>query len=519
MKTIMKKIDKRIFFLVALVSFLSSCDFDLDKENPNSVIIENFYETKGDLVSAVNATYAVLQDRTLITREWWWLHDLRSDDMATGGGQLETPRYQILIGANDAANYVAKNVWLGWYAVIHRANVVIEKAGDVTMSNEALRDRLVGEAKFLRAMAYFDLVSMWGGVPLYDEYVKDLNASNPKATVDEVYISIISNLQDAIAGLSLNYSGEDIGRATNGAARALLARVYMQRGDYESAKIQLKAIIDSGQYYLVDDYVDNFLEETEYNSESVFEVGYMDSNGLNNGLNHDGLGRETTLHNQDISPITWGNLIPSESLLEEFESTDVAGDTKTDPRYKFSFYEVGDTIVSGPLKESDFNVASSSIRGGTPKKVGWRKHTIIYKYAPKYYSGLNERVIRYAEVLLMMAECQNETGESENDVLTTLNQLRDRVSVMMPHYPTTNYSTATKEDRFKAIVHEKRVELCGEEIRNRDILRWRQQGKLDLIGGDPISYFQPNKYELLPIPQDEINNNPNISSSDQNSGY
>ncbi len=518
----MKKIHIKVFLLLILTSLLVSCDFNLDKVNPNSVTIENFYQNEDDLTSAVNAVYAVLQDQRLVSREWFFVHDLRGDDMATGGGQLETPRYQLLIGTNDPANSVASDVWAGSYAVIHRANVVIEKAAGVTGIDETKRTRLVDEAKFLRGWAYFELVSLWGGVPLYTEYVKDLSGAEPRATVDEVYASIISNLQDAIAGLPDSYSGNDLGRATKGAAQMLLARVYMQKGDYASAKPFLKSIIDSKLYRLVDNYNDNFLEETEYNAESVFEVGFMDSNGAfswgyNNG---DGVGQETTVHNQEISPISWGNLIPSQKLLEEYESTDVAGNTKTDPRYKFSFYEVGDEIVTGPLTLASFNIASSSVRGGAAKKVGWRKHTILYKNAASYYpSGINERIMRYAEVLLMMAECQNETGDTEADVLATLNQLRDRASVNMPHYPTANYLTNTKDARFKAIVHEKRVELAGEEIRNRDILRWRQQGKLAILGGDPITYFSANKFELLPLPQTEIDNNVNIGTANQNPGY
>lgn len=518
----MKKIHIKVFLLLILTSSLVSCDFNLDKVNPNSVTIENFYQNEGDLTSAVNSVYAVLQDQRLVSREWFFVHDLRGDDMATGGGQLETPRYQLLIGTNDPANSVASDVWSGCYAVIHRANVVIEKAPGVASIDDAKRGQLVGEAKFLRGWAYFELVSLWGGVPLYTEYVKDLAGSKARATVDEVYASIISNLQDAIAGLPASYSGSDTGRATKGAAQALLARVYMQKGDYALAKPLLKSIIDSKQYKLVANYNDNFLEETEYNAESIFEVGFMDSNaafswGYNNG---DGLGQETTVHNQEISPISWGNLIPSQKLLEEYESTDVSGNTKTDPRYKFSFYEVGDEVASGPLTLASFNIASSSIRGGAAKKVGWRKHTILYKNVSSYYpSGNNERIIRYAEVLLMMAECQNETGDSEADVLATLNQLRDRASVSMPHYPTANYPTASKEARFKAIAHEKRVELAGEEIRNRDILRWRKQGKLAILGGDPITYFTANKYELLPLPQTEIDNNVNVGKANQNPGY
>jgi hypothetical protein len=119
----------------------------------------------------------------------------------------------------------------------------------------------------------------------------------------------------------------------------------------------------------------------------------------------------------------------------------------------------------------------------------------------------------------MMAECQNETGDSESDVLSTLNQIRDRASVAMPHYPTANYPTGTKDQRFRAIAHEKRVELAGEEIRNRDILRWRQQNKLSILGGDPIAYFTANKYELLPLPQSEIDNNEKIGKDKQNPGY
>ena len=518
----MKKTSIQIIFLAGFILLMNSCDSKLDKENPNGIVLENYFKTTQDITNAVNGIYAVLQDQTLVSREWFFVHDLRGDDMATGGPQLETPRFQLLIGTNDPANSLTTSVWTGWYAVIHRANVVIGKAAGATIADETLRTQLVGEAKFLRGWAYFELVSLYGAVPLYTEYVSEISGNKAKSTVADVYTNIIADLTAAIAGLPESYSGADIGRSTKYAAMHMLARVYMQQGDYANAKPLLQSIIASGLYKLVDNYNDNFLEETEYNAESIFEVGFMDSNanfswGYNNG---DGLGAETTVHNQEISPISWGNLIPSQNLLEEFESTDVVGNIKTDPRYKFSFYEVGDAIVTGPLTLSQFNIASSSVRGGVAKKVGWRKHTILYKNASSYYpSGVNERCMRYAEVLLMMAECQNETADPEATVLATLNQIRDRVSVNMPHYPTANYPTDTKDNRFKAIVHEKRVELAGEEIRNHDILRWRTQNKLAILGGDPISYFTANKYELLPIPQTEMDNNSKLKKSDQNPGY
>lgn len=506
----MKQITVKIMALIAVLVFISACDSELNKENPNSVLVQYYYSNTSELTSAVNATYAVLQDPQLVSREWFFVNDLRSDDMATGGGQLETPRYQLLIGTNDASNFVATQFWIGLYGVIHRANAIIEfgpKAVTNSTADEELRTRRISEAKFLRAWAYFELVSIWGKVPLYDVTVKTVNDSKPLATIDEVYTSVIGNLNDAIAALPVVQS--EIGRATKGAARALLARVYMQQGDYTNARAQLDAIINSpdNPYRLVDNYNDNFMEETEYNPESVFEVGFRDANG-NYGWGYnqgDVQGSETTVHNQEINPTTWGNLIPSPSLVREFE----AGD----PRYKFSFYEAGDKIASGVLTETNFNIASTTINGVT-KKIGWRKHTILYKNTQNYYpSGNNERVIRYAELLLMMAECVNETGGTQAEVLGYLNQVRARPSVNMPLYGTpamnSKYPVASKDDRFKAIVHEKRVELAGEEIRNRDILRWRKQGKLALIGGEPISYYTP-AFEFLPIPQQEVDNNPNI---------
>jgi hypothetical protein len=519
---IMKNIYKIIFLLV--LGSMGACDTKLDLVNPNGSTVDNYYKTEADLNNGLIAAYGTVQSVQLVAREWFFVNDLRSDDMATGGAQLEVPRYQLLIGHNDPANAVAEAFWNGWYGLIFKSSVVIDKSKGVTGPNV---ERIVGEAKFLRAWAYYELVCNFGDVPLYTNYVTSVNGAKARAKVADVYAFIVSDLTDAIAALPATYSGGDIGRAAKGAAQSMLARVYMQNNDYASAKTQLQAVIGSTLYSLTDNYNDNFMEETEYNKESVWEVGFMDNGGSNfgwggGGTNGDGLNGETTIHNQEFNPLTWGNMIPSRGLLEEFESTDVAGNTKTDPRYHYSFYQTGDTIVSGILSDRDFNIASSLVRSDPPKKVGWRKHTLLYKLNVPYYpSGNNERVIHYSEVLLMMAECLNETGTNDaigQTPVDYLNMVRNRKSVKMPTYPTANYPTGTKDERFKAIVHEKRVELAGEEIRNRDILRWRAQGKIPAIIPEPISYFT-DKYKLLPIPQSEVDRNPNIGQANQNPGY
>jgi hypothetical protein len=128
---------------------------------------------------------------------------------------------------------------------------------------------------------------------------------------------------------------------------------------------------------------------------------------------------------------------------------------------------------------------------------------------------MNMRLIRYADVLLLLAEAENELGNIPAAV-DYLNQVRSRPSVDMPPYPTAQYPVNSKAEVFRAVAHERRVELAGEQVRNFDILRWRKQNKL---AAEPISYFTANKYELLPIPQDEISNNAKLSQADQNPGY
>jgi len=148
----------------------------------------------------------------------------------------------------------------------------------------------------------------------------------------------------------------------------------------------------------------------------------------------------------------------------------------------------------------------------------------MYKTDPGGFNanvGINYRLWRYADVLLLLAECENEVGSPAN-AIDYLNQIRNRTSVSMPNYGTAamdaaGYPVTSKDQILKAIQHERFVELAGEEIRNIDILRWRANGKIK--GTDPINYFQPNKYEFLPIPQDEFNTNPNFTPASQNPGY
>ena len=504
--------------VLSLVLLLGCNNSSLDKVNPNQLTTSTYYQTAAQLVTGANSVYAIWQGIDMTAREWWFLQDLRSDDVATGGGQLEAPRYQILIGAQSPSNAVMFSVWNGLFRAIHRANIVIDKGATVT-DDPTLAKRAMAEAKFMRALSYFDLVTFWGGVPLYTSYVTDVEGYKPKSSADDVYKQIIADLLAAQTDLPATYTGADIGRATSGAAQMLLARVYVQQGngDYASAKAQLQKVISSGVYSLVDNYNDNFLEETGFNKEAVFQIGFSKIGGFNWNTDGDDAGaNENNARSQEYSPIGWRNLIPSNGLVAEFENT-AKGDAKTDPRLKYNFYFIGDKFNNDTQTLTDGQVqGNTSMFNGVTQKISWRKYTALYKNAETFYtSGINMNIMRYADALLLMAECENEAGNSAG-AIALLNQVRARKSVAMPPYPTTNFPVNTKAAVTQAIIHERRVELAGEETRNRDILRWRKQGKLTT---DPISYFQANKQELLPIPQQELNNNARLSASDQNPGY
>jgi len=510
-----------IFLLIVV-----ACEKRLNKKNPSYPDLANYFKNSEELLRGTNSVYSIYHAGQLVGREWFFVEDLRSDEFAAGGGQLEVPRAQILNGNTTPDNSVMSDVWRGWYTVIHRANTVIANGPQVT-DNTALRDRCIAEAKFFRGLAYFELVYKWGPVPLYLQPVTAANQFQPRVPENEVYDQIVKDLKDAAAVLPLSYGTEDRGRATKGAANAVLGRAYLQKGEYANAKAALLEVVNSNQYTINIPYSDNYLEETEFNPESIFEAVYFQN--IPNQFNWGGAAgpngddpsqSQGTVRNQEYSPIAWRNLIPSNKYLEEFETT-ARGAAKTDPRFKMSVYETGDVFNNGQSVLTDDNQnGNSSVVFGVTRKISWRKFMIIYKHpiADRMGAGNNQRIIRFAEVLLMLAECENELG-NDVEAVNYLNKIRDRQGVQMPHYPTVQFPTGTKAERTRAIMHEKTVELGGEEIRNRDILRWRKNGYLTT---DPIPYFRANRDELLPIPQAEIDNNPELGArgiSKQNKGY
>ena len=491
----------------------------LNTSDPNNLTTGTYYQTAAQLKQGVNSIYADIHQNNLVSREWYYVHDTRSDEVAPGGGQLEAARLQLINNTDDPTNPVMNSVWDGWYTAIFRANVVTDNAPNIT-DNVADAKESVGEAKFLRAWAYFDLVTMWGGVPLITTVVKSPNDFKPRASVDAVYAQIVQDLTDAAAILP-GKSSTDKGRATAAAANAMLGRVLMQKGDFTGAKAALLKIPTTGPdgYSLTARYLDNFELATEFNQESIFEIVFVDKGDNNYNWGGDSpTESQSTVRNQEYCPVAWRNLIPSNKYLNEFENT-ATGAAKTDPRYSYSVYQSGDVYNNGQsiLTDGDQN-GNSSVVNGVTKKISWRKFMIIYQESAAtagfHPGGNNQRIIRYSEILLDLAECDNELGDIAGAV-SYLNMVRDRQDVLMPHYPTPQFPVGSKTDVVKAIMHERMVELGDEELRNIDILRWRKEGYFTT---EPIANFKAGRDELLPIPQAEIDNNP-LLAGHQNPGY
>lgn len=485
----------------------------LDENNPTT---ESYFKTAVELQNGVNAVYSSLRSAQLVGREWFFTHDMRGGECASGGAQLESPRAELLNQPSPAnSNSVMSDVWTGCYRMINRANVVITKAPGVS-DNTALRDRVVGEAKFLRAWAYFELLSQWGEVPLYDQPVNTPTGYKGKSSEADLYTFIIQDLNDAVAALPESYGASDNGRATKGAANTLLGKVLMQKGDYAGAKAALLNVY--GKYSLVpflwnfdgDIKSDGGVTVTnghEFNAESIFEVAFVDrgDNNFNWGYNGEGATNPiSTVRNQEYGK-TWGNVIPSDRLLNEFENND--------PRFAFTFYEEGDAILTAPgavnnlggsvpsvLTAADINMQASN-RNGVVKKRFFRKYN-IYEYVNSGFhpGGINQRLYRYADVLLLLAECEAEVG-TPAQAAAYINEVRARPGVAMPAI-----TAADKNAAIRAVIHERAVELCGEEQANIDILRWRAKGYFPSIVTDP----KPGQVDKFPIPASELAANPAV---------
>ncbi|WP_420458590.1 RagB/SusD family nutrient uptake outer membrane protein [Neolewinella sp.] len=477
--------------LLAGVVLVASCNEVLDRTPQAEYTLENFFQTEEQAVQSVNAVYNQLRQWQTHVFAYIGMTDIVSDDADKGS----IPSDAQFLADIDNFTYTPTNVapatvWSGYYTGIFRANLAIQRIPDVPEMDEDLRTRLIAEARFLRAYYYFNLVRWFGDVPLILESFPE-NFEIPRTPRDEVYAQIESDLQAAAGILPASYSGVDVGRATSGAARAMLAKVALTRRDFQTAADLALQVINSGQYALLPSYSEIFTAAGENSSESIFEVQAAAFEIGGGGSQYNEVQGVRGTPN-----LGWGFNRPSDDLIAAFEPGD--------PRREATILYVGEVLPDG-----------SAIVEDNPNIEGERYNQKAF--VPDHPGGNgngpgNVRVLRYADLLLIAAEALNEIGQSEQ-ALEYLNQVRTRArgnaSGVLPDVTTTDQA-ALRE----AIYHERRVELALEQHRWFDLVRTGRAAE-EMLPLKPN--FTPGKNELFPIPQTEVDLSQ--GALEQNPGY
>jgi starch-binding outer membrane protein, SusD/RagB family len=506
---------KKIFALfILIIGMTTACDNNLDIVNPNQPTVEVYWQTSDHAVMGVNAVYSTLH-RGGISRWMPFYYIIRSDEGKSISPATPIVNNMDIFLITDYNFWGAVDVWRDNYVGVFRANQVIEFVPGIDM-DEALKARVIGEARFLRGMFYYHLVTLWGNVPLL------LSPSSPvdkpgNSSIAEVWAQVEADLTEAVNSLPASYTNpEDLGRATKGAAQALLAKAYMQQQKYDAALTPLEWLVDgdgSNIYDLMPVYRDNFLINTENNQESVFEWQFQ----LNPGENHD----DDTDPRSDAlnygnslaqffgpSGIGWSDGEANRWVIDEFlEETTVDG--QRDPRLEASFL-FDYTDEDGPAATMIYGQTFEQRYGVDNKRVWFRKfQNDHWKDFEGYNSPNNWRYIRYSDVLLMYAESLNATGNTA-DAYQYVDRVRERAG--LPSL--SDAKPGMSETEFlEQLKHERLLELSGEGHRWNDLARWGDLGS-EIADRDPgFNNFVVGKHELLPIPQLDIDFNPALEQN------
>lgn len=485
------KIFKKIFLLVLSIGFIGCEDYvDYEASENYTIVASDYFKTAADYEAALVGTYDVLQ---------WNIYSVMIGDMASknslcgGESATDSPGLQKI----DDMIHIANNdqltsTWKWLYEGVNRANYLVENKGNLDFTRKA---ELYGEVQFLRAYYYFELVKIFGDVPLFTQTrltASDSNTLTRTAKAD-VYAQIEKDLKEAITALPASKSTN--GRATSYAAHALLGKVYLYQDKFEDAATILEPLV--GLYTLPTNFQSIFLNSGENGPESVFEVQHSkNSNWWDWGFPQGSEGSFAIIHygirgyNGTVYASGWSFNVPTQDLYDAYD----AADTRR-------------AVAILDIKEWASSTGAAYSEGY--EHTGYFNH----KYIPRaglsgaqqeLNYGINYRAIRYADVLLMAAEANNrKASPNATKARNYLNQVRARAFGNSSRASSSTGTILTKE-----IWNERRLELAMEGHRFFDLVRTGEAAA-------KIPGFITGKHEIFPIPQTEID----ISGLTQNAGY
>ena len=458
---------KNILSIFILISFMSCSKEFTDLSPISERNTGSFYTSANDFEVALAGVYNTLLSQGIYNEAIWIMNDLRSDITFWDAGGLAAAIVRYDDFEETTIDYVGRDSWIAHYKGIGRANSVIGRIEDVEM-DASQKTRIVGEAKFLRSLLYYNLATTFGNVPLVlnEATSADDDKENVQVPIAQIYSQIAADLTEAESSLPSTAKG---GRATKGAAAALLGKVYLTQGDKTSAASALKRV--SG-YSLVDNYTDLWGVENEFNKESIFEVSYESGYGV------------------------LGNLYTS-AMNTELGATVTSGPRNFPTKSLISSYEAGDTRFEASIA----GIGSEAV-GFAADGAGW-----CIKYGTTNPSTDNDGpnnwvVLRYADVLLMLAEALGESTESYGYI----NQVRARAGLGA-------ISSSTTGTFAEKLLQERKVELAFEGHRWPDLKRFGVAASV--MSSDPRAIDIRGRLNLA-IPQREMDINPDFV---QNPGY
>lgn len=487
-------IKNKLVYILALLIF-SHCSGEFIELAPTSNANEqNFYKSEQDFVNAIYGAYSTLKMSGTYSDYIQLIGDLRSDNTEMGTtASVRFPFYELSEFVDQETSPIVENVWNNHYTGIRRVNTILDRIRESNV-NEQVKNRIVAESRFLRALFHFNLVRVFGDVPLVTSRILTVEDAYTftRTGANEVYTQIIADLIAAEEGLPVDI-GAQHGRATRGAAESLLGKVYLTIQDYENARTVLGKVINSNKYDLMENYADLWRPENKNNIESIFDVQFEKNVTASTGAPFTERYTPYLYPHLPFTTTGGGYNIPTEDLLEAFEQSDLRKEASLNE----SYINTDGSVVSGLEGRYNIKFYDMPVQGGG--------------------SGDNWPVLRYADVLLMYAEALNEISFDPNGLaFDLLNRIRERAGIpkKLFNHPDPRYAVNSHEEFRLAIEQERRVELAFEGHRWFDLVRTSRA--VEVLSPKVSAGVQPYQL-LLPIPLSQIQVNPeNIS---QNPGY
>lgn len=521
---------ENIIVVVFLILLFSSCNSELDLENPNSVSSSEYWNNGDEALAGIDAVYQGLITDGYYMRMTPAMTDSRGDDF-TGN----SPWAQL----NQSGKFTLKEtdgelstVWDAYYTVVYRANQVLEKVPEIDSINKDLQNRILGQAHFLRGLTYFHLKTNFQKVPLILTVPQSQDDYNTEtASEEDIWDQIVLDFKKANDLLPVDYSSVsgpdsgDKGRATKGAAMGFLGKTYLYRKEWQLAADNFDTLIngpDLNNYALMDDYRDNFDEDHKNNEESLFEVQFAKPDEVGGSeMQYAGDPSSSSMqvssigHTYAQAEFGYNDFLPTSWIYEEYKKEKTT-DGGLDPRllvtiasyepdeestmaYNTPWLDVHDEDAIYPRKYTHDGLGDDSESEGSTE-----------------LSGINYKLMRYSDVLLMYAEALNELGRT-GEAYPYIQEVRDRADLPDLEDKRPNMS---QEEMRNQLAHERALELAIESIRIHDIIRWgwlEDSDKLEELRDhdDDFNTYETGK-EYFPIPQSEMDVNPNLEPNSAN---